>query len=287
MLKIAERVSDAGVFFATLLGEPLYTLNLPAILSALGGCQLQVFCNGRDEELALLAGHPRLSCQIVLDVTANLSDSGQLHEKVLVAALDRLRKSGYEPVLALTPLRSNLGLIPDVLGFCRQNEVHRLKLPNAHIGDSFHQYSSEDLPRWEDLNDFKRLWETSAPGTEDLPKLEIHDLFLWEIMTPDKHQNRSEYGGCQAANSLAHVDIHGDVHPCAAWPYPLGNILELSLEDIWAGSERHLVCKKIAETPAGCSGCSDLDMCYGGCRGLAINLNSNAGERDLMCPGAR
>ncbi|NIQ11346.1 MAG: SPASM domain-containing protein [Gammaproteobacteria bacterium] len=160
-------------------------------------------------------------------------------------------------------------------------------MPNAHIGDSFHGYSANDLPRWEDLREFSKLWLKVEGSLDVLPDMEVHDLFLWEIMTPGQQQNRSEYGGCQAGNSLAHIDINGVVHPCSAWPQPLGQLPDQSLEDIWAGRERQSVVEAIAITPVGCKGCSDLNICFGGCRGLARHLNHSAGERDLMCYGPR
>jgi radical SAM protein with 4Fe4S-binding SPASM domain len=64
-------------------------------------------------------------------------------------------------------------------------------------------------------------------------------------------------------------------------------LTEQSLEEIWNNSERFAVCEAIAQRPEGCHECSALDICFGGCRGLARNLNRFAGERDLMCSGPR
>jgi radical SAM protein with 4Fe4S-binding SPASM domain len=106
-------------------------------------------------------------------------------------------------------------------------------------------------------------------------------------MTPGQQQNRSEYGGCQAGNSLGHVDTQGVVHPCAAWPQPLGQLPDQTLEDVWAGAQRLAVREHISRTPEGCHDCTDLGLCFGGCRGLAFHLNRSKGERDLMCSGSR
>ncbi len=63
----------------------------------------------------------------------------------LLAVVQSFRFQACEPVFALIPLPNNLCNIQDLVRFCNEHQVARLKLPNAHIGDSFHTYSSADL----------------------------------------------------------------------------------------------------------------------------------------------
>lgn len=284
---VAGRIAEGGVFFVTLQGQPLRHAELPEIAAALRGCQLLAVCRGHDDELPQLARLPSPGIQLQLDAAPFVTAAGGVDHDGLDDVLGKLRQAGHEPLLSLTPLRHNLCNIPDLLRFCRDRQVARFKLPNAHIGDSFNDYSTADLPRWPDLESFRERWREFRKDSAPLPAMDIHDLFLWEIMTPDRQQNRSEYGGCQAGNSLGHVDAHGIVHPCAAWPHPLGRLPGQSLEEVWAGAERLAVRQGIAVTPEGCLGCRDLGICFGGCRGLARHLNRCAGERDLMCRGPR
>lgn len=284
---IARRIAEGGAFYVTLQGRPLKHPQLVEILAGLQGCQQFITCGGDVEELVSLAGLSGSSCQLLLDLSGFVTDHGTVSTARLAEVVHGLRDVGFEPIPCLTPLRKNLCVIPALLRFCDQYGIARFKLPNAHIGDSFHEYSADDLPRWQDLENFRETWDVFATGAPEIPEMEIHDLFLWEIMTPGQQQNRSEYGGCQAANSLGHVDCHGVVHPCAAWPRPLGRLPEQSLEEIWSGGERMAVRNHIAASPKGCDGCNALDICFGGCRGLAFHLNKSAGERDLMCSGPR
>jgi GeoRSP system SPASM domain protein len=205
-------------------------------------------------------------------------DEGRLRE-----VLARLRQGGVETTLRLTPLKSNLHVISALSGFCREAGGERFKLPNARIGDTFNSLSPADLPRWPDLEAFRESWVRSAPELPETLQLEIHDRFLWEIMTPGADQARSEYGGCQAANSLAHVDAVGTVYACAAWPEPLGSLRCATLDDIWRSPVRMAIRARIAQVPAGCLGCRDYPLCLGGCRGLGELLNQSGGGRDLMC----
>lgn len=285
---IAECIVDAGVFFATLQGRPLLHSAVGEVLKILGEvCQLMLVCRGSHAELVRLTDLSRSGFQLLLDTTGFVGLDGGIDKPALKKVVRTLREQACEPVLALTPLCDNLCNIPELVRFCNENQIARLKLPNAHIGGSFHEYSSANLPRWQDLDRFRQVWLDFIESPCRLPALEIHDLFLWEIMTPGQQQNRGEYGGCQAGNSLCHIDDRGVVHPCAAWPRPLGRLPDQSLEDIWAGRERLSVREHVARLPDGCRGCSDLDVCFGGCRGLALHLNRSEGERDLMCYGPR
>lgn len=285
---IASTIADGGVFFVTLQGCPLLHTAFEELLEILAGvCQLTISCSGRSDELSRLKQLPRINGQILLDVSGFVDEDRGLDVSRLFAVVQSLRQLTYEPVLALTPLRTNLCNIPDLMRFCSEHDIVKLKLPNAHIGDNFQSYPPVDLPRWQDLDVFRKVWLDFMKNPCRLPALEIHDLFLWEIMTPEQQQNRGEYGGCQAGNSLSHVDSQGVVHPCAAWPQALGKLPDQSLEDIWSGRERIIVRERIALVTDGCHGCRDLDICFGGCRGLAFHLNRSEGERDLMCSGPR
>ncbi|NJC86995.1 MAG: SPASM domain-containing protein [Desulfuromonas sp.] len=284
MLAIAGRIVDAGVFFVTLEARPLVHPALPEILAELvaGGCQVQVACAGDEEELAALEALPIPRPRVQLDIAAFLPDA--IHDAGrLRIVLERLRHIGIDPTLCLIPLKSNLPMIPSLLRLCRELGAGRFKLPNARIGDTFQSCPIADLPRWQDLEAYRAQWAAANVSAADLPELEIHDRFLWEIMTPENDQARSEYGGCQAANSLGHVDASGTVHPCAAWPEVLGSLCGADLERIWLSPARFAVRERIARIPAGCAGCRDYPLCLGGCRGLGESLNQAAGGRDPMC----
>nr|NIS43769.1 SPASM domain-containing protein [Desulfuromonadales bacterium] len=117
--------------------------------------------------------------------------------------------------------------------------------------------------------------------------MDIHDRFIWEIFSGPEVVEHSEYGGCQAANSLVHIDCGGDVWPCSSWPQSLGSLLEADLEEIWSGPQRMGVRREIAAEPVGCRSCRDYALCLGACRGLGRSLNQVGGERDPACPGPR
>jgi GeoRSP system SPASM domain protein len=153
------------------------------------------------------------------------------------------------------------------------------------INDNFSEVIRSDLIRPEDVESFRKQ-AADFPDFFGKLKLDVHDLFLWEILFPDGGVARSEYGGCQAANSLAHVDICGTVHPCVSWPQSLGSLLADSFYDIWQAAPRQAVRADIASIPTGCNRCRDYAICFGGCRGLS-RLDETLNGRDPMCEGVR
>lgn len=284
MLTIADRIAAGGVFYVTLEERPLAHPAVATIVARLaaGGCAVSLTCTGSVPELAALAHLPAPLPAVQLDATVFLN-AGRLDASGLQTVLERLREQGAEPGLYLLPRKSNLHVIPSLLDFCHKAGVQRFKLPNARIGDRFHSIPPEDLPRWPDLEAFRESWNRQAPECPDELRVEIHDRFLWEIMTPGLDQTRSEYGGCQAANSLGHVDAAGTVYACAAWPEPLGSLHTASLDEIWQSPRRLAVRERISATPPGCLGCRDYPLCFGGCRGLGELFNCSGGGRDPMC----
>jgi GeoRSP system SPASM domain protein len=288
LLAIAGRIGDGGVFFLSLEERPLAHPALAMLLARLAGagCRLVVTCTGTDAELAVVEHLAPPLPAVELDVAPFLAGP-QIDVARLQRVVDRLRRAGSQTTLRLTPLRSNLQVIPTLLALCRGLGVGRFKLPNARSGDTFRACPTAELPRWQDLEAFRQRWATAGTKGDALPALEIHDRFLWEIMTPENQQTRSEYGGCQAANSLGHVDVQGTVYACAAWPVPLGSLRRDPLEQIWQSPQRFAVRDRVGQVPAGCLGCRDYPVCLGGCRGLGELINGVGGGRDLMCCGPR
>ena len=284
MLAVAAKIADGGVFYVTLEERPLTHPEIHGIVAILvgAGCRLQLACDGSAAELAALRQMPAPLPGIQLDV-AGFIEEGLLDAEQLGQSVTALCRLGIEVTLRLTPLADKLAVIPQLLDFCARHDAGRLKLSNARIGDSFPADAPEQLPRWSDLDTFRELWAKQALPLPETLQLEIHDRFLWEIMAPELEQARSEYGGCQAANSLGHVDAAGNVHACAAWPERLGSLLDAALDEIWSSPGRLALRERIARTPDGCLGCRDYALCLGGCRGLGELLNDGCGGRDLMC----
>lgn len=281
LLRIAGRLAEGGVFFVYLAGRPLLHPHLAEMLDTLAekGIRISLVSGGSPGELqALQPGLPLAQ----LDV--EIVDRNSLSGAVLRRNLEDVRGRGYDPGLLLRPLTTRLPLLPELLRLARELGVNRVRLPNLPLDGEDAPRGAAELPGPKELEHLRSALGTGcAAGLS----LEIHDLFIWELFHGDDGAQRAEYGGCQAGNSLGHVDAAGNLHPCASWPGAFGSLLEHSLEDLWASPARFRVREELEWVPLGCRGCAGYDLCFGGCRGLARSFDPHGDGRDPLCAAPR
>jgi len=283
--QVASRLIEAQAFFITVASRPLLHADAQTLVAELAaaGLQVEVSIESTPPELTATASLPA-GVAVTLDVASWCGKEG-VDANGLLANLDRLHAAGCTPACSLVPTRFNLPFLDQIFALCQQAGITRFKLPNLRIDDSFRAVSAPQLVTPDDLDRLRDRC-TDAVAFRSGLQLDVHDLFLWELLFPDGGAARSEYGGCQAANSLAYVDLDGRVHPCVTWPQALGDLKMQSFAAIWNGAARHEVRNAIDETPEGCRGCRDYGVCFGGCRGLSRFLLTPDG-RDPMCRSRR
>ena len=284
---VAQQVLDAGVFFVTLEADPLRHPDIGTLLELLtrGGCQVALTLVGSPADLALLSSIPK-SVKLYLDCCSAITDQG-FQSGSLKSSVALLRAARREPALLWVPRSGELPLLLDILQFCAVEKIHGFKLPNQKISVNSGPEQSKLLPTCSDL---EQLTEKLAVcGLPDVPQLqlEVHDLFLWEQLQPLSGGQRSEYGGCQAGNSLGHIDATGQLWPCSSWPQPFGSLLEEDLLDLWQGEQRRQIRQQLSDIPLGCECCRDYNICFGGCRGLSSFCRDDDLKRDLLCVAKR
>jgi len=283
--QVTSRLIEAQAFFITIASRPLLHDDAHELIADLvsAGLQVEVTTEAAAREISSAAALPA-GVALTLDIGA-WCEPGGVDGTGLLAVLDRLHAAGCAPACSLVPTRSNLPFLEQIFTLCQQAGVTRFKLPNLRIDDSFRSISVPQMVTPDDL-DLLRDRCTDAVAFRCGLQLDVHDLFLWELLFPDGGTVRSEYGGCQAANSLAHVDLDAMVHPCVTWPQALGTLEAESFAAIWSGPARHEVRNAITAVPDGCHGCRDYGVCFGGCRGLSRFLPTPDG-RDPMCRSRR
>lgn len=281
LLRVAGRLAEGGVFFVHLDGRPLLHPDLSELLDVLAdsGMRLTLVSGGSPEEMCRLRpGLPLAQLDIEVNTRHGISVNA------LRRMLDDVRACGYEPGLLLRLLAKQLPFLPELLRVARELGVNRVRLPNLALDGEDAPRSAAELPGPKDL---ERLRLALAQGCAAGLALEIHDLFIWELFHGDDGAERAEYGGCQAGNSLGHVDAAGNLHPCASWPGALGSLLDSSLEELWAMPARFRVREEFERVPPGCRNCSGYTLCFGGCRGLAQTFDPHGDGRDPLCAAPR
>lgn len=286
LAQIGDRMVEAGIFFVILEGKPLDHPGILPLLQRLDGkCQLALVTDGSPSQQQLYPQLPQ-NLILMLDGAAAVRDN-RLDEELLAHLVACIREQGREVVLLWVPRQNQLQLLPEFIRFCLCHRVRRFKLPNQNIDANPELDWVERLPRCSDLEQLRLVLEQQGvPDAEEL-QLEVHDLFLWELLQPLSGGQRSEYGGCQAGNSLGHINPVGELYPCSSWPEPLGSLLDQNLFDLWLTPRRFTIREEIGEVPAGCEDCRDYPTCFGGCRGLSRFCRSDSLGRDLLCADKR
>lgn len=102
-----------------------------------------------------------------------------------------------------------------------------------------------------------------------------------------EEQNKIHSAGCPAGHSLISIAPNGDMFPCAALTnenYKIGNILTDDLEKVWNESPLLKNLRGIKNNIEGkCKTCPKLDVCRGGCRGIADSLSGKKNQSDANC----
>ena len=102
-----------------------------------------------------------------------------------------------------------------------------------------------------------------------------------------EEQNKIHSAGCPAGHSLISIAPNGDLFPCAALTnekYKIGNILTDDLEKVWNESPLLKNLRGIKNKIEGkCKTCPKLDVCRGGCRGIADSLSVKQYQSDANC----
>ncbi len=111
-----------------------------------------------------------------------------------------------------------------------------------------------------------------------------------EIYTMDKERYEKEtklkLDGylCKAGNNFINITPYGEVTPCIQWYYPVGNIRNNSLHDIWYNSEKLNYIRKLKiRDIEKCNKCEYLAYCNR-CPGVALLIDGDSfGISTLSC----
>ncbi len=285
LLKVSERLLDAGIFYLLLDEQPLLHQGLPDVLKQLSaeGCQVSLILGDNPAELAQLR---QLERRYPLFVDASRWLEKPAGFEGLESFFERLRAQGDNPSLLWIPVAGQLQNLFPLFELCKRLNIPRFKLPNHKITVNSGAVETTKLLQTNDLEMLAKQLERQSLKLSKTA-LEVHDLFLWELIFPQGGGERSEYGGCQAGNSLGHIAANADLWPCSSWPQPLGNLLLQDLISIWDSVARHQVRSEVVSEPEDCAGCRDFKICFGGCRGLARSCRQDDARRDLLCSGPR
>ncbi len=88
--------------------------------------------------------------------------------------------------------------------------------------------------------------------------------------------------GCLAGQTIALVDVDGNVLPCSYLPISAGNIHQQSFQDIWKKSKLFQDFRDFSSYKGRCGSCEFIKIC-GGCRARAYMINGDHLAEEPFC----
>ncbi len=88
--------------------------------------------------------------------------------------------------------------------------------------------------------------------------------------------------GCLAGQTIALLDVDGNVLPCSYLPISAGNIHQQSFKKIWENSELFNSFRDFSSYQGRCGSCEFIKVC-GGCRARAHMINGHYLEEEPFC----
>lgn len=89
--------------------------------------------------------------------------------------------------------------------------------------------------------------------------------------------------GCNRMGCSVHIEVDGNVYPCAGIPVNMGNVNKYSLTTIWKNSEISIHLRNYKDKLWGsCKTCNEKDICCG-CRAVAYAITGDMFGPDPLC----
>lgn len=219
-------------------GEPLLRGDLAEVIAAMqracSGARIILSTNGLlpDTLDGLLRSSRDIAVRISLDGIGDLHDEIRGVDDAYEQVLESLRVCKQRAVKDLgfcaTMTRHNAGRIGEVHDFAKQQGIE-FTFTVAHSSAMFFGEKDGEAPTaeaaFEDINRIKAGLYAST-RIKDW----FRAYFVQGLM--DVLEGRPRPIDCRAALDFFYLDPEGRVYPCHLWDVPMGNILEMSYEDI-------------------------------------------------------
>jgi radical SAM protein with 4Fe4S-binding SPASM domain len=282
-------------------GEPLMHPDIGEIFDLIdaSGFRLTILTNGMYIDAAMAERMSRLQrldvVQISLDgmteETSAISRGRGALAKIR-AGIDRAIAAKLPFVLAPTLHSGNLHEIAEMAefavangGYIKPNNLRQFPKENEKMKPSAAAFRLRQLELSErDLMGIARELDAGLEaryGKEQVTALKMRYL-RYAKCSVDDHNAK---GLCGIGWSLLDIDWNGDVFPChlaKTAELRLGNIFERSFEDLFEEARLRGIRRKSNEI-SGCSSCSFVSRCAGGCRMGAYYANGSFEKSDNLC----
>lgn len=292
--KIIDKLVDIGAFQIGLTGgEPTTRKDLVELTRYIASknvaCNLTTNGFNVPEKLIIELKEAGLTqVQISLDsykkeVHEKYRTEGSFDKAIETAKL--FKKNGFIVGVDTVVTNDNLNDLEEFMDFLEENGFDGLtiiKLKQGHLDLETFKKQVPDYDKYAEVIDKVCRRKGNLEVTIDCSSV----ANLCKTLTLEE-QNKIHSAGCPAGHSLISIAPNGDMFPCAALTnekYKIGNILTDDLEKVWNESPLLKNLRGIKNKIEGkCRTCSKLDVCRGGCRGIADSLSDKQYQSDANC----
>lgn len=292
--KIIDKLVDIGAFQIGLTGgEPTTRKDLVELTRYIASknvaCNLTTNGFNVPEKLIIELKEAGLTqVQISLDsykkeVHEKYRTEGSFDKAIETAKL--FKKHGFIVGVDTVVTNDNLNDLEEFMDFLEENGFDGLtiiKLKQGHLDLETFKKQVPDYDKYAEVIDKVCRRNGNLEVTIDCSSV----ANLCKTLTLEE-QNKIHSAGCPAGHSLISIAPNGDMFPCAALTnekYKIGNILTDDLEKVWNESPLLKNLRGIKNKIEGkCKTCSKLDVCRGGCRGIADSLSGKQYQSDANC----
>ncbi len=269
-------------------GEPTVRRDLAEIVHAAAGAGLytNLITSGVLLDAPRLArlveaglDHVQLSVQDAEEGSADRIGgyAGGHARKRAVAAL--VREAGLPLTLNAVVHRQNLDRLPELIELAVEFGAGRLEV--AHV-----QYYGWALANRDALLPTRAQLDRATALVEEA-RARLRGRLVIDYVVPDYHAKRPKACMGGWGRRVMAVSPTGKALPChAAEGLPgleFPNVRELSLREIWEGSDAFNRFRGTGWMPEPCRGCDRREQDWGGCRCQAFALTGDAGATDPAC----
>jgi radical SAM protein with 4Fe4S-binding SPASM domain len=220
-----------------------------------------------------------------------------------VSAFAHCREEGVRCGVRVTLTRKNFNELEDLINLSRSLGASRFCLywlvPSGRGKENYQSLQLGPKEVTDALNLLYRKAKGIDPSameflTVDAPQDCIHLIDSMEREnSPDISEAKiligSLKGGCSAGNRVANIDPQGNIYPCQfarAREFRVGNIREKPFSQVWSDNQQPVLArfrKNPRDLRGTCGNCAYRDLCGGGCRVRAFEVNRDFSGEDPFC----
>ena len=287
--RVFGEAADLGVLHLHLTGgEPMSRRDLPSLVRSASetGLYTNLITSGVTLDDAALAGlidagidHIQLSFQDSLAGSADMIAGYRGGHARKLAAAARITAAGLPLTANFVVHRRNLDRIGEILAL--GEDLAALRIEIAHV--QYHGWALRNraalMPTLAQLE--------AATNAVQAARERLKGRTVIDYVIPDYYGTRPKACMGGWGQRIINVSPSGLAMPChAATSLPdltFPSVREVSLAQIWAGSEAFRRFRSPAFAPESCRGCDRLEIDWGGCRCQAHALTGDAARADPVC----